>query len=215
MLDTHLSLPLPAGDLIASVQRFHMLTTSQLRRLHYRQGSARSREIRCSRHLKRLYDLGLLKRIWGYYNDRAEYVYLPADSKARRADMHTLDINELYVRLVGTSMSLPIFDPEPWCHVQVGHMTLKPDAYLDTGRMRYFIEMDESSQYRSVISQKMRRYASAYERWSEPTFPLVVFVCHDTNRMRFLEAVAKSQALPALFRVVYFHEVVWRLLPES
>ena len=140
-------LPLPTPAILASVARFRQLTTSQLRRLHYLQGSLRSKQIRASRHLKRLNDLGLLRRVWGLY-DRPEYVYMPPDSKARASSAHTLDITELYVRLKGVESATFNFDPEPWCHVQLGHMTLKPDFYLDLGSMRYFGELDRGTEYR-------------------------------------------------------------------
>jgi hypothetical protein len=159
--------------------------------------------------------------------DAPEYVYLPPSSKARTADMHTLDINELYVRLSesrnnGFLDDSPshareglIFDPEPWCHVNVGHMVLKPDAYVDLGRMRFFIEMDRGTEFRSALAQKMRRYIAAFERWDEPTFPQVVFVCHDSDRQRFINSVIKSQTEPRLFVCRLFDEVVGTMLGNT
>lgn len=209
----HSFLPVPTPGLLASVARFRMLTSSQLRRLHYRSGTSTGREIRSRRHLARLTKLGLLKRLWGIYDASPEYIYLPPDSKARTANMHTLDINELYVQLSGTLMSLT-FDPEPWCHINVGHMTLKPDAYIDVGK-RYFLEMDEGTQFRAVLAEKMRRYISAYERWNEPRFPKVLFVCHDPDRKRFIEGVIKSQSEPRLFEVALFDQVVSEIISSN
>jgi Replication-relaxation len=212
---THFSsLPLPAPAILSSVARFRQLTTSQLRRLHYLHGSLRSREIRCSRHLKRLADLGLIRRVWGIY-DRPEYVYMPEESKARTASAHSLDITELYVRLVNMSPGIYegnaeklIFDPEPWCHVQIGQMTLKPDFYLDLGSMRYFGELDRGTEFASQLAEKMRRYLRAYEAWDEPTFPLCVWIVHDPDRKRFIETVIKRQVEPRLFTVMLFDEVI-------
>jgi hypothetical protein len=175
------ALPLPASAILSTGGRFSMLTSSQLHRLHYHATNPGA-YVRSRRHLARLTKLGLLRRFWGVYMDAPEYVYLPPSSKARTADMHTLDINELYVRLSesrnnGFLDDSPshareglIFDPEPWCHVNVGHMVLKPDAYVDLGRMRFFIEMDRGTEFRSALAQKMRRYIAAFERWDEPTF---------------------------------------------
>ena len=130
-------LPWTAEGILVDVARFSMLATSQLRRLHYRSGTAKGRLVRCSKHLKRLTDVGLVKRIHGVYDGPPEYIYLPTSSKARRADMHTLDITELYVRLKTQHSAFGVdsqagfvFDPEPWCHRTIGHIALKPDALL-------------------------------------------------------------------------------------
>lgn len=209
------SLPLPAPAILSSVARLRQLTTSQILRLHYPDGLLRSRQIRCSRHLKRLNDLGLIRRVWGTY-DRPEYVYMPADSKARTGSMHTLDITELYVQLTEAQpqsyVTELVFDPEPWCHVQIGHQTLKPDFYLDLGSMRYFGELDRGTEFSSQLAEKMRRYLRAYEMWDEPTFPLCVWIVHDTDRKRFIEGVIKKQVEPRLFTVMLFDEVVKTLL---
>ncbi len=91
-------LPLPARALTDTITRFGQATTSQLRRLHYRDGSPRGRQVRASRHLKRLADVGHLRRVLGIY-DGPQWVYMPRSSGARTADAHTLDVTELYVRL--------------------------------------------------------------------------------------------------------------------
>lgn len=207
-------LPHLAGAITTHVNRFRQLTTSQVRRLLYTHGSPRGRVVRSSRHLKRLTTLGLLRRVRGVYAGTEEYVYMPPDSKARTANMHTLDISEIYTKLsesMHDSSKSMLFDPEPWCHVQVGHMTLKPDAYVDLGRMRYFLELDRGTEFRSALAQKMRRYYAAYERWEEPTFPLVVWIVHDADRQRFINGIIKSQSEPRLFVCYLFNEAVERL----
>lgn len=108
-----------------------------------------------------------------------------------------------------------VFDPEPWCHVQIGQMELKPDAYVDLGDYRYWLEMDLGSEYRSQLSAKMARYVKAYEQWTEPTFPLVVWVCHDEDRRRFIESVVKRQSVRGLFTVVLFDDAVSYILKEA
>jgi Replication-relaxation len=163
----------------------------------------------------------MVRRVWGVYGQNAEYVYVPATSKDRTPNMHRLDITELGVQLVENHVRQVselvtantqvyvyscIFDPEPWSHVQVGRMTLKPDAYTDLGTMRYFIEMDRDTEHPSILSQKMRRYVSAYEQWDDPTFPLCVWVVHNADRKRTMDNVIRRQTLPALFACVLFDE---------
>ena len=63
----------------------------------------------------------------------------------------------------------------------------------------------------SQLAEKMRRYVRAYEVWDEPTFPLCVWIVHDTDRKRFIEGVIKRQAEPRLFTVMLFDDVVDKL----
>lgn len=205
-------LPLTAEDIVSTVVRFGQVSSSQLRRLHYK-GTDKGKKIRSRRHLTRLTKLGMLKRVWGIYDSAPEYIYLPPNSKARTANMHTLDITELYVGLVEPQLVISdyktvIFDPEPLSHVPVGHMILKPDCYIDTGKMRYFGEIDRGTEFSAVLAQKMHRYVAAYEQWEESTFPLVVWICHDADRKRFIEAVVKRQSIRGLFTVVLFDDAV-------
>jgi hypothetical protein len=153
---THSSSLSPQQVRVLHAVRTHtQLTSSQVRRLLY-VGSPQGARIRSQRHLKRLYELGLIRRVWSVYENRpAEYLYMPAGSTTRGAVMHTLDISELYVRLAehyrdrglftGADAEVNgfVYDREPWCHLQVGHLVLKPDAYLDLGGSRKaFIEVD-------------------------------------------------------------------------
>jgi hypothetical protein len=218
------SLPSPAGRLISSVGRFRQMTASQLRRLHYPDGSPRGKHVRSSRHLKRLTDLGLLRRVMGVYSGSAEYVYMPAGSKTRTADMHTLDISELYILIHNSITSSDtndasrgtdnkiIFDPEPWCHVQIHQMTLKPDGYIEVGGMQFFYECDRGTEFRSQLSEKMRRYVRAYEAWTDPVFPLVIWTVPDMDRLRFIQSTIKSQSEPRLFKVVLFEDACSNIL---
>lgn len=202
------SLPTPTPLILRTVTRFSQATSSQLRRLHYQDGTERGKEVRSSRHLHRLTELGLIRRVWGVYNKFPEYVYMPAGTKTRTPYMHTLDITELYVRLRD---SLIAFDPEPWCHISVGHMVLKPDSYVDLGRMRYWLEVDRGTEYAAQLSQKMNRYVNAYEQWEESTFPLCLWICHDADRKRFIETQVRRSAIPQLFTVMLFDEAPARL----
>jgi hypothetical protein len=198
-------LPLTAPALTSTITRFNQATSSQLHRLHYKNTNPGA-YVRSRRHLARLTKLGYIRRIQGVYDGPLEYIYLPPDSKARTANMHTLDITELYVQLVTSSPDESyIFDPEPSRFYSVGPTQLKPAGYIDSGR-RYFLEVDRGTEYRAALAEKMRRYIVAYERWDEDRFPQVLFVCHDIDRKRFIEQVVKRQAEPALFKVALFSE---------
>ena len=74
------------------------MPASQVRRLLYT-GSGEGTRVRSQRHLKRLTDLGLIRRLWGVYDGPAEYIYVLAGTTGRGPVFHTLDISELYVRL--------------------------------------------------------------------------------------------------------------------
>jgi hypothetical protein len=53
------------------------MPASQVRRLLYT-GSGEGTRVRSQRHLKRLTDLGLIRRLWGVYDGPAEYIYVLA-----------------------------------------------------------------------------------------------------------------------------------------
>ncbi len=194
-------LPTPAPHVLKTLLYFRQATSSQLRRLHYR-GTERGQIVRASKHLKRMAELKVVRRVWGVYTNIPEYVYLLPDSKARAAGQHTLDITELYVHLKTQSMDI-VFDPEPWRWYKVGPTGLKPDAYVDAGR-RFFLEMDEGTEYRAALTKKMRQYVTAYGQWTEQRFPQVLFVCHDPDRLRFIERVIEEQSVSELFSVCLF-----------
>lgn len=205
-------LPVPARALTDTVARYGQATTSQLRRLHYRDGSSRGRYVRSSRHLKRLADVGQLRRVLGVY-DGPQYVYMPPSSGARVADGHTLDVTELYVRLTEVVGEV-VFAPEPWCHVPVGHITLKPDAAIDMGEKRkFFIEMDRNTEHPARLAKKMRSFISAWKSGSwEGVFPLVIWVCHTPARQRDIKAVIRRQSEPRLFVCLLFDDAVNRII---
>jgi hypothetical protein len=208
-------LPGPTPLILKTLLYFRQATTSQIRRLHY-DGTERGCIVRTNRHLKRLTALDMVKRVWGVYLNVPEYVYLPADAKARNANMHTLDILELYVRLIESKTNSVdglnivdrlIFDPEPWRWYNVGPTLLKPDAFIDTGR-RFFLEMDRGTEFRSALQEKLRRYRTAYDVWDEERFPQVLFVCHDEDRLRFIERVIRAWDSAGLVQVCLMDDAV-------
>lgn len=209
--------------IIRTVQRFRQVSAAQVRRLHFPEGTDASRGVKQRRSLARLTKWGEISRLdrpmGGSMGGSAGYVYVPTWSRARVADPHTLDITELFVRLkeaerVGL-LTVLVFDPEPFCHVQVGHIELKPDAFvrlqMTDGIFRYFIEVDRSTEWRAQLNKKMRQYNQAYEKWQERTFPLVLYIVPDDERRRFVETVVKRQYMPGLFEVCLLSQAIQQL----
>jgi hypothetical protein len=137
-------------------------------------------------------ELGLVETITRPQAGRrggSEYVYQLARSKARMPDMHTLDIAELYIRLLESGASVLAFEPEPYSYIPAGPVELKPDAYLriqtPTGTYRYFLEVDRGTEYRAQLADKMRRYVRALHHWDEDdgAFPQVVWIVPDSERL--------------------------------
>ncbi|WP_197026093.1 replication-relaxation family protein [Arthrobacter sp. 9MFCol3.1] len=171
-------------------------------------------QVRVRRHLTRLVKLGVLKRMWGAYGGNVEYVYQLAASRARTPDMHTLDISELYVRLVEAGATDMTFLTEPWCHTRVGHVQLKPDFYLEVGGVSLWGELDRSAEWETQLTAKCRRYIQAIDsgHWPEDrAFPLVLWTVPDEARKRYLENIIRKLNEPELFKVVLFDEAAERL----
>lgn len=221
------ALSLQQAAVRAAIAKHGQLTSSQLRRLLYT-GSDRGTHVRCSRHLKRLTDLGLIRRFWGVYDGPAEFIYMPAGTTSRGPVFHTLDISELNVRLSEANYNSDspyytsgpkgeiTFDREPWCHIKIGQVEVKPDAFLRFNEQeQYFIEVDRSSADRTKLAKKLRQYVNLFEQWDVDvdgeTFPLVFYTVPDTDRKRVIESVIKTQRYPRLFKCLVFDEAVDRL----
>ncbi|WP_285250218.1 replication-relaxation family protein [Pseudarthrobacter sp. fls2-241-R2A-168] len=222
------ALSLTQRSVLQTVRHFRQLTTSQLRRIHYRSGTPDGQRVRSCRHLKRLTELGYLKRMWGAYNGSAEYVYQLASTKARTPEPHTLDIAELYVQLSLSDQSENLGEPgsharqpltfltEPWCHTRVGHVQLKPDAAIEIGAVSYWVEVDRGAEWESQLTAKMRRYVQAIDSGAWPAdraFPLVLWLVPDEARKRYLEDIIHKLGESELFAVVLFDDAA-RLLTE-
>jgi Replication-relaxation len=229
--------PSPRDRAIAhTVARFHQVTAKQLERLYFTKGYVwqgrqrvevesvpTTRAARCRRALARLTRWGLVRRldrpIGGAPAGSGGYVYVPPQSRSRSPDDHTLDIAELYVRLVEAadrrSIELLDFRAEPECHFLVGKLRIEPDAYVrlqaqDGRTYQWFAEVDRTTEWNTELARKMRRYWQAYDGWSGSTFPRVLFVMQEEYRAqsvtRLVERLA-SEARP-LFKVVTFGEAL-------
>jgi hypothetical protein len=128
----------------SAVLKHGQLTSSQVRRLLYG-GSPNGCGVRSGRHLKRLTELGMVRRIWGVCEDEAQYIYMPPGTTTRGPVFHTLHISELFVQ-ISAVRSESIFDREPWAHIKIGHVEVKPDAFLKFNEHeQYLIEVDRAS----------------------------------------------------------------------
>ncbi|GAB3067973.1 replication-relaxation family protein [Pedococcus soli] len=211
--------------IIRDVNRFRQITSSQLERLYFRDGSDKTARFKTNRTMARLFRWGQVNRIdravGGWNGGSDGFTYLPVTSKARTPDPHTLDITELYVQLASTadelnSTKLQTFEPEAWAQMRVGQIELKPDAYVEMAgggyTDPYFIEVDRGSEFASQLSRKMRHYTAAYNRWDVDrdgdTFPVVLWIVPDAQRARFIENVVRRQDEPSLFQVTTFDDAV-------
>jgi len=197
------------------------MTSSQVRRLHFTEGTERGRRVRTQRCLSNLRTRGFLEPLdrahGGHTGGSGEYVWQPAASKARRPDPHTLDIAELYVRLIEHGAKVLTFEPEPHSYIQSGPVELKPDAYLriqrPKGIYRAFIEVDRGTEFRAQLAAKMKRYVRALRHWDKEdgAFPQVVWIVPDAERLDFVQSVIRRQREADLFVCYRFSEAVEQL----
>lgn len=213
---THLITSLSPTQLtvVRTVNRFGQITASQLRRALYA-GTPRGMAVRCSRHLKMLSENGHIKRLpyklSGYQRGSGEFVYTYADSKSRIPNQHTLDVTELWVRLAERLWALNrpgllSFSPEPWCHDSWGGVALKPDAYVKLGATHFAVEIDRGTEFASALSKQMGDYVRAFYGMDGGSFPQVLFLAHDADRVNFVRREAGKKKVPGLFEVRLFDQ---------
>jgi hypothetical protein len=126
---------------------------------------------------------------------------------------HTLAIAQLVVdvRLAAQAGSLEVLacQAEPACWRTVpgmgGQLVLRPDAFLALGvgeyELRWFIEVDRSSESLPTVLRKCRLYADYYQAGTEQAahggvFPRVCWVVPDERRAeRVQAAIARDRSL--------------------
>jgi hypothetical protein len=127
---------------------------------------------------------------------------------------HTLAVSQLVVD-VNVAARTGLLDvlhvqAEPQCWRAVagmsGRLVLRPDAFLTLGvgeyELRWFIEVDRSSESLPVIVRKCRLYADYYQSGQEQAahggvFPRVCWVVPDDTRAeRVRAAIARDRSLP-------------------
>jgi Replication-relaxation len=133
---------------------------------------------------------------------------------------HTLAISQLVVNvtLAARQPSLDLLDcqPEPHCWRQFqglgGRRLLRPDLFLALGsgdyELRWFIEVDRSSESLPTLLRKCRLYADYYQSGSEQAkhggvFPRVCWSVPDEQRAeRLRQAIEREPSFPAGLFVV-------------
>jgi hypothetical protein len=133
---------------------------------------------------------------------------------------HTLAIAQLVVDVSGAARRgrLDLLDcqAEPTCWREFsglgGRRLLRPDAFLVLGvneyELRWFVEVDRSSESLPVIVRKCRLYADYYQSGQEQAahggvFPRVCWVVPDEGRAeRVQAAIARDRTLPERLFVV-------------
>jgi hypothetical protein len=105
-----------------------------------------------------------------------------------------------------------IFDREPYSHVQVGRVVLKPDAYIEIEGRRAYLECDRGTERKPQLAKQMRQYVRVFlHEWDGDKFgdfPQVLFTVPDSDRKRIVQSVIYSQEVQDLFHVVLFSEAV-------
>jgi hypothetical protein len=206
-----LSLSPTQAAAVRLINFYGQATASQVRRALY-EGTDRGTAVRASRHLKALSERGTIKRLpyklSGYQRGSGEYVYSPAESKARIPNLHQLGITEVAVGLREQPLRPVEFYPEPYSHDTWGGVKLKPDFYVKVGKRHFFGEVDFETEFASVLSGKMNAYLRAYYGMDGGSFPKVVFICHTSERARFIQRVIDQKPLKALFEVCLFDDAV-------
>jgi hypothetical protein len=196
-----LRLPSPRYEaVVKSVTFFRQLTTSQIRRVHFMTGTEISRIKSSQRTLRRLVELGELARIprpfGGYNAGSGEFIYhLPPkpNEKGRQSPaLHTWYVAELWVRLVELLGGPDKVDfwPEKRAYTRVGHILLKPDAYVKIGEDAYFIEMDLQNESEADLTVKLNRYVQAVKSgyWpKDQLFPPVLWVVERPAHKRYIQ----------------------------
>ncbi len=143
---------------------------------------------------------------------------------------HTLAIAQLVVdvSLAARQGSLDVLDTqaEPRCWREFsgpgGRRLLRPDAFLALGvgeyELRWFIEVDRSSESLPVVVRKCRLYADYYQSGNEQAsgsgvFPRVCWIVPDETRAaRLRSAIARDRQLPiGLFVVTTSEQAVTTL----
>ncbi|MGC2374933.1 MAG: replication-relaxation family protein [Solirubrobacteraceae bacterium] len=134
---------------------------------------------------------------------------------------HTLAVSQLMVdvHVAARTSLLDVLDAqaEPRCWRAVagmsGRLVLRPDTFLALGvgayELRWFIEIDRSSESLPVIVRKCRLYADYYQSGQEQAahgsgvFPRVCWVVPDDTRAeRVRAAIARDRSLPDRLFVV-------------
>lgn len=200
---------------VVLVGRFRQLERRQIGALLY---AGLASQTPLDRTLKRLVEQQYLARthrlVGGDGGGSAQYVYQlgrrgwkllgkpGAYWPYRSVNLHTLAIADCFVALHGVGqqgqLSVITFSPEPACHLPIGEVLLTPDAYVEVGfrtfglKIACFLEVDRGTEHADKIQGKCVRYWQAYQRWEYETYPYVVFVVPDEQRVNTIGNVVSG-----------------------
>lgn len=208
--------------IIFDVARLGQVTSRQLGRLHFMNGAEGSRNSRRTTALLSLSERGFIIRvqdraIGGFTSGSQGFTYMPPGKKARNPNPHTLDIAELYVRLVEAQRQRLVEIIEDTYEVEalrrLGDLSFRPDAYTrlktPSGRYRWFIEVDRSSEYHNKLMEKIQQYERVSDMWPrDEYFPVVLFTCSDADSFKRVERAIKESRISGLFQQVMYEEAI-------
>jgi hypothetical protein len=166
-----------------TVERFGLVSAGQVERLFFSDGSDKTRNLRTNRTLRRLVEHQRIKRVYQMVGSEIPgatgFIYTSYTRNLRDVRGHMQLITELFVRLAEHQAAGHVaevrFTPEPYCHVQMGHLLLAPDGRIqldrEGSRYHWWLEVDRSTEWRMRIMRKLKNYAMAYDRWAGVPLP--------------------------------------------
>lgn len=216
---------------------FGQLSSSHIRTLEFSECKSHTS---CNRVLQRLTAIGFLAPIerrgvggWRggsnvtvYQLARKGWQYLGLIDERRNYTAirpHMLAIADVFTAGVEASrhgdVTLHSVQVEEEGLVDINGVQIIPDLYMylnvsSTGRDGHmFIEVDMGTENKGNIEDKLKRYGYAYRNWTGETFPLVIFLARDLERVdRLKRMIANSPAKQDLFRVALldsFPQLLW------
>jgi hypothetical protein len=116
----------------------------------------------------------------------------------RSINYHSLAIADVYVTLRRLErdgkLQIAGYLCEPVCHVTIDKYKLTPDLFVElrllSGQtVRRMVEVDQGSEGQRQLTEKLERYAGAYQKADETTWPphqLVLWIAPDDHRLQEL-----------------------------
>lgn len=201
---------------LASVTLLEQASSGQLERLCFSDPdlSPLSYGVKTRLKLLKLFRQGYLRRFPSL--GTGGWVYLPSESRSTRIEHHTLDVSEVYVRLMEAQRA-NLCEVLEWSVREQVHGKAADDAYLWiktlSGRRDWHLEIDRGSENKPQLREKMRAYVRAYSQATSNFPPALYIVTFDPRkslekRRDEIMAVAKEQHEPGLFEAVVLDEAV-------
>lgn len=207
--------------IVQAINDFSQLTSNQIQRLFFADGSEKCRADRARKALKRLKKWQEVIRIeeraiGGWASGSHGYVYMPPNPDVRQyrqiRDPHTLAIAEFYVCLVEAERRGLIQIADYELESKVRGLEPIPDLYMHLKRSglhaTFCIEIDKSTESRQRIEQKLRGYIKSYDTWHGEEFPQILFAVSTPRQLTMIKKAIASCQLPQLFTAADFDSAV-------